>query len=333
MADPLLRQWEMLKLIPRERKTTVKELQDKLEGLGYSVNRRTLERDLDRLSIPFAIEADTRSKPYGWRYALNMHPANIPGFTSSEALTMVLLETYLKTLLPVAIADNLASHFSAARHSLSVEHSDSKLQSWLKKVKVLSPGQHLLAPTIDPSIQRTVYNALMQGYQLEMDYLAANSTEAKHYGSVHLQGLVQYGSVIYLVVTINDHSDLRLLVLHRIQKVAVKEVPLSPLESFDLQTYIDQGGFGFGETSVPIELVVFFKNGAGHHLIETPLALNQQIERLDPQTLKIKADVLDTPGLQRWLSSFGPDVEVLSPEALRGTIAERHREAAQLYKV
>ena len=333
MADPLLRQWEMLKLIPRERKTTVKELQNKLEGLGYSVNRRTLERDLDRLSIPFAIEADTRSKPYGWRYALNMHPANIPGLTSSEALTMVLLETYLKTLLPVAIADNLASHFSAARHSLSVEHSDSKLQSWLKKVKVLSPGQHLLAPTIDSSIQRTVYNALMQGFQLEMDYLAAGSSEAKHYNSVHLQGLVQYGSVIYLVVTINDHSDLRLLVLHRIQKVALKEVPLSPLENFDLQTYIDQGGFGFGESSVPIELVVIFKNGAGHHLIETPLALNQQIERLDPQTLKITADVLDTPGLQRWLSSFGPDVEVLSPEALRGTIAERHREAAQLYKV
>ena len=331
MADPLLRQWEMLKLIPRERKTTVKELQTKLEGLGYSVNRRTLERDLDRLSIPFAIEADTRSKPYGWRYALNMHPANIPGLTSSEALTMVLLETYLKTLLPVAIADNLASHFSAARHSLSVEHSDSKLQSWLKKVKVLSPGQHLLAPTIDPSIQRTVYNALMQGYQLEMDYLAANSTEAKHYGSVHLQGLVQYGSVIYLVVTINDHSDLRLLVLHRIQKVALKEVPLSPLENFDLQTYIDQGGFGFGETSVPIELVVIFKNGAGHHLIETPLAVDQQIERLDPQTLKVTADVLDTPGLQRWLSSFGPDVEVLSPELLRVTIAERHQQAAQLY--
>jgi predicted DNA-binding transcriptional regulator YafY len=331
MADPLLRQWEMLKLIPRERKTTVKELQNKLEGLGYSVNRRTLERDLDRLSIPFAIEADTRSKPYGWRYALNMHPANIPGLTSSEALTMVLLETYLKTLLPVAIADNLASHFSAARHSLSVEHSDSKLQSWLKKVKVLSPGQHLLAPTIDPSIQRTVYNALMQGYQLEMDYLAANSEEAKHYGSVHLQGLVQYGSVIYLVVTINDHSDLRLLVLHRIQKVALKEVSLSPLENFDLQTYIDQGGFGFGETSVPIELVAHFKNGAGHHLIETPLAVDQQIERLDPQTLKVTAEVLDTPGLQRWLSSFGPDVEVLSPKLLRVTIAERHQQAAQLY--
>ena len=331
MSDPLLRQWEMLKLIPRERKTTVKELQDKLEALGYTVTRRTIERDLDRLSIPFAIESDIRSKPYGWRYALNMHPANIPGLTSSEALTLVLLETYLKTLLPVAIADNLAGHFAAARHAFSVEHSDSKLQSWLKKVKVLSPGQHLLAPTIDPAIQRTVYNALMQGLQLEMDYLAVGSTEAKHYGSVHVQGLVQYGSVIYLVVTINEHIDLRLLVLHRIQNVTLKEQPLRSLENFDLQTYIDQGGFGFGESSQAIKLVAIFKNEAGHHLIDTPLDKDQQIEQLDPQTLKITAEVLDTPQLQRWLSSFGPDVEVLSPEALRVAMAERHQQAALLY--
>ena len=331
MSDPLLRQWEMLKLIPRERKTTVKELKDKLEGLGYTVTRRTLERDLDRLSIPFAIEADTRSKPYGWRYALNMHPANIPGLTSSEALTLVLLETHLKTLLPVAIADNLASQFSAARHSLSMEHSDSKLQSWLKKVKVLPPGQHLLAPTLDPSIQRTVYSALMQGHQLEMDYLAAGSTEAKHYSSLHLQGLVQYGSVIYLVVTINEHTDLRLLVLHRIQKVTLKEEPLTSLENFDLQTYIDQGGFGFGETSQPLALVAIFKKGAGHHLVDTPLAIDQKIERIDTQTLKITANVLDTPQLHRWLSCFGPDLEVLAPTTLRHTIAERHQQAAQNY--
>jgi len=331
MSDPLLRQWEMLKLIPRERKTTVTELKDKLEGLGYSVTRRTLERDLDRLSIPFAIEADTRSKPYGWRYALNMHPANIPGLTSSEALTLVLLETYLKTLLPVAIADNLAGHFAAAKHAFSVEHSDSKLQNWLKKVKVLSPGQQLLAPTIDTIIQRTIYNALMQGYQVEMDYLATGNAVAKHYGSVHIQGLVQYGTVIYLVVTINEYQDIRLLVLHRIQKVSLKDELLCPLEHFDLQAYIDQGGFGFGGIANPIEFVAIFKNGSGHHLIETPLAKDQQIRPIDPQTLEIKADLLDTPQLIRWLSSFGPDIEVLAPESLRETMAERHRLAAQQY--
>ena len=58
--------------------------------------------------------------------------------------------------------------------------------------------------TIDTAIQRTVYNALMQGYQVEMDYLSPSSQVAKHYDSVHLQGLVQYGKVIYWVATIND---------------------------------------------------------------------------------------------------------------------------------
>ncbi len=52
----------MLKLIPRERKTTVKELQDKLEGLGYSINRRTVELDLDRLSIPFTLVSRSSSQ-------------------------------------------------------------------------------------------------------------------------------------------------------------------------------------------------------------------------------------------------------------------------------
>ncbi len=165
----------------------------------------------------------------------------------------------------------------------------------------------------------------------EMDYLATGNAVAKHYGSVHIQGLVQYGTVIYLVVTINEHQDIRLLVLHRIQKVSLKDELLCPLEHFDLQAYIDQGGFGFGGIANPIEFVAIFKNGSGHHLIETPLAKDQKIRPIDPQTLEIKADLLDTPQLIRWLSSFGPDIEVLSPESLRETMAERHRLAAQQY--
>ncbi|WP_262966432.1 helix-turn-helix transcriptional regulator [Methylobacter psychrophilus] len=331
MSDPLLRQWEMLKLIPRERKITVKELKNKLEGLGFSVSRRTLERDLDRLSIPFTLEVDSRSKPYGWRYALNMQPCNIPGLTSSEALTLVLLETYLKTLLPVAITDNLAGQFSAARQFFSVEHTDSKLHDWLKKVKVLTPGQPLLSPIIDPHIQRTVNQALMQGLQLEMDYLAANASQAKRFQSVHLQGLVQYGSVIYLVTTINDHNDLRLLVLHRIKKITLKNEPLRNLDGFNLQAYIDKGGFGFGKSSQVITLIAIFKNGVGLHLVETPLAKDQQIGRLDDNKLQITAEVLDTPQLLRWLSSHGADVEVLGPANLRHKLADHHRLAVQQY--
>ncbi len=333
MSDPLLRQWEMLKLIPRERKITAKELQSKLEGLGFSVTRRTLERDLERLSTPFCLESDTRSKPYGWRYALNMKSPSIPGLTASEALTLLLLQNYLKNLLPVAVADNLAAHFAAARHYFAQEHPEMRLLDWLNRVHVISPGPTLLPPEVDPRIQRTVYEAFLHDLQLSMEYLTATAADSKHYQSVHIQGLVQHGSVVYLVTMLNEHDDLRLLALHRIQSVALIHRPCRRKPEFDLQAYIQQGGFGFGDVTSTdvIELSMLFHNGAGHHLIDTPLSIQQRVEHLDAQTLKIQVELPLTPKLTWWLTSFGPDIEVLGPASLRAALAARHRRAAEYY--
>lgn len=333
MADPLLRQWEMLKLITRERKITVKELQSKLEGLGFSVTRRTLERDLGRLSTPFCLESDTRSKPYGWRYAPNMKTPSIPGLTASEALTLLLLQSYLKNLLPVAVVDNLAAHFAAARHYFTQEHPQMPLLNWLNRVHVISPGPTLMPPDVDPRIQRTVYDAFLHDLQFSMEYRTATAVDNKIYQSVHTQGLVQHGCVVYLVAMLNEHEDLRLLALHRIQSVELIHRPSRRKPDFDLQAYIQQGGFGFGDvaTTDVIELSMLFHNGGGHHLIDTPLATSQQVEHLDAQTLKIQVELPLTPKLTWWLTSFGPDVEVLSPVSLRNTLAERHRRAAEYY--
>ena len=70
----------------------------------------------------------------------------------------------------------------------------------------------------------------------------------------------------------------------------------------------------------------------GLHLVEKPLAKYQQIERLDNNQILITAEVLDTPQLLRWLSSHGPDIEVISPDNLRNKLADHHRLAAQQYQ-
>jgi predicted DNA-binding transcriptional regulator YafY len=332
MSDPLIRQWELLKIIPRDRKITVKELEQKLNGLGIDVSRRTVERDLERLSIPFCLESDTRSKPYGWRYAPELEAPTIPGLRSGEALMLLLLEANLKNILPVAVADILASQFAAARHYFAKELPDLKLRQWLKKVKIVHPGQPLLAPHWPSEHQRVVYDALLHGLQLEMQYLSATSDLPKHYDSVHLQGLVQYGRVIYLVVTINDYSDLRLLLLHRIKSVSLKQEPLRQIDDFDLDTYINHGGLGFGGNSHEIRLVAKFMDGVGHYLIDTPLSSDQIVDHLDLQTITISATVEETAKLHWWLTQFGPQVEVLEPKELRTLIAKRHRMAFEQYK-
>jgi predicted DNA-binding transcriptional regulator YafY len=53
-TNTLIRQWQMLRLLPRAPKIiTVHELLKKLEQKGYSITRRTLERDLLLLKEDF----------------------------------------------------------------------------------------------------------------------------------------------------------------------------------------------------------------------------------------------------------------------------------------
>ena len=67
------------------------------------------------------------------------------------------------------------------------------------------------------------------------------------------------------------------------------------------------------------------------YLIQTPLAKEQQITHIDPQAVEVEAVIFEAPQLLRWLSSFGPDIEVRAPDALKAIMAERHRLAVEQY--
>ena len=66
----LLRQWEMLKLLPKtpEPQVTVKHLREGLAAAGFDVDERTIQRDLKALADIFPIDVQDRSPPFGWRW-------------------------------------------------------------------------------------------------------------------------------------------------------------------------------------------------------------------------------------------------------------------------
>lgn len=63
----LLRQWEMLKLLPKtpEPQVTVKHLREGLAAAGFDVDERTIQRDLKALADIFPIDVQDRSPPLG----------------------------------------------------------------------------------------------------------------------------------------------------------------------------------------------------------------------------------------------------------------------------
>ena len=117
--------------------------------------------------------------------------------------------------------------------------------------------------------------------------------------------------------------DIRQLALHRIITAELLNTEVVPLDGFDLDTYIQQGAFGWhvGETGF-IQLIATFSQGAAPSVTERLLSPEQSIEELPDGSVRIVATVADTKALRVWLLGFGDQVVVEEPVGLRHEILQ-----------
>lgn len=318
--ETLLRQWQMLRFIPRHpSKVTAKSLTEKLKAENFTVTKRTVERDLQTLSESFPLLADERDKPYGWSWQKDARVFDVPGMSNAEALTFTMVEQYLPQLLPASTIDFLKPYFSAAAQRLTAQPQASPTHTWINKVRVVPPTQMLEAPAVDPLAQQAVYEALLRDRRLDLAYQKRGQTEQVTYVA-HPLGIVSRGHVIYLVCTLFDFDDVRLLAMHRIRSAEVEEKAARRPKGFDLDSYIESGAMGFGGSET-VSLEAVFHDGAGDHLYETPLTLDQRLKTMEGGTLQLQARVVNTEQLRWWLLGFGDNVEVVKPRALRQELA------------
>lgn len=327
----LLRQWHMLRLIPRyPAKVTAKQIKGRLASADFEVTERTIQRDLQELSEVFPLIADEREKPFGWSWQKDAPSFDLPGLGISEALTLVLVEQHLHNFLPPAALEHLQPYFKAASNALNIAREDAGSKAWLGKVRSVPPTQPLLPPKLDEAVQRSVYEALLRDRQLKLSYRKRSDSATVDY-VVHPLAMVQRGPILYLVCTIFDYTDLRLLALHRIASAEISVEPSKRPKGFSVDAVIASGIMGFGGEE-KIQLEAIFKAERGAHLYETPISKGQRLETLPDGRVKLTATVVDSNELRWWLQGFGPHVEVVGPANLRSAIASASKETAAIYE-
>jgi predicted DNA-binding transcriptional regulator YafY len=329
--DTLLRQWHMLRHIPRyPLKITARALKDKLDLDGFNITKRTIERDLLELSSTFPLALDDREKPYGWSWQRDAPSFDLPGIGNNEALAMIMVEQHLSNLLPATTIDVLKPYFKSAHQHLTATLKAHNVKTWLNKVRTVQANQTLLAPKIKADLQRTVTEALLNDKQLQITYRRRGESKLVKY-RIHPLALIQRGGLIYLYVRINDYEDIKIIALHRFESAEILDESTQYPDNFDIDQEIAKGrlDFGAGET---ISLKAKFNAEAGEHLFETPLCLNQLIDVQADGCLLVSADVADTPQLLWWLLALGAGVEVLEPLSLRVKVADTLNNAARLYQ-
>jgi predicted DNA-binding transcriptional regulator YafY len=308
----------MLRHIPRHpRKIDTSSLLARLENAGYDISLRSIQRDLNELSTFLPLVADS-ARPQGWSWQADAEQLHLPFLDPQAALTFHLVERHLNTLLPESTLHYLSPWFRTARTVL--EANDHGVTRWPEKVRVVPRGLRLQSPPIAPTIHATLYDALLQERQVMVRYLQRQAKESKEY-LVHPLGIVTRDTVIYLVCTMWDFTDVRQLALHRMQSATLRDASCRRPDGFCLDGYIATGAFGYPESSDLVQLEARFTNDAAAHLYECPLSDDQQIVSEGADEVKVSATVSDTRELRWWLLGFGSQVTVLGPERLREQMA------------
>lgn len=329
--DTLMRQWQMLRMIPRYPQIiTATELKSKLENEQFSVTKRTVERDLQALSAIFPLMLDESHRPFGWSWQADAGNFNIPGLSNNEALTFVMVEQHLNMLLPSSTLSQLQPYFKAARQHLNDIPRNGKIRSWLNKVRTVPPTQPLLPTQVNANIQQAVYGALLADLQLDIQYQKRGAKEISEY-RIHPLAIVQRGPVTYLNCHVNYDEGLRNFAMHRILSVTVLNEPVTTPNGFSIDDVIAGGEFGFGDGK-QIQLEAIFQHGAGEHLFETPISKNQTLVSLGDGKINLKATLADTQQLIWWLLGLGDGVVVIKPETLRNKMLETIEKMSSLYQ-
>ena len=326
--NAITRQWELLKLLPSGSPgKSAGDLKQALADGGYVVTKRTVERDLEALETLFPI-MHGETPPFDWHWVKG-GAFGVLGLSTADALSLHLLKQFLKPILPVAMTRQLDPMFELAGSKLNAQKDGNALGRWATKVAVVSPNLPTIPASIDATVMQAIQEALLAEEKIAVDYVSSGKPFARAQ-TLHPLGLVQSGSITYLVATAFHYPAPRLYAMHRMRSAKRLYESATVPPGFSLQRFVDDGGMQFGE-SRRVRFKAWVSPMLAAQLADTRLTDNQQLEPSDDGSV-LTATLPRSWRLRWWILSKSGDIEVLAPADLRKEIADLLAEAAARYQ-
>lgn len=318
----------MLEYIPREPAfVTVKDVMAEVERQGFSIDRRSVERDLRKLAFMFKMVCDETERPHRWFFPHDVKPSMIPGMDDHAALSFLLMKSFLQPLLPPETLEMIEPWFRKAGERLASRKGN--IAKWHEKIHVLPPGLPRQSPRISPEVQEEVYQAVLREFPLRLVHRPRDAKGPKEY-LVSPLGLVVRDHLVYLIAALNESGRILQFALHRTQKTQTVEETYHRPQGFNLQIYVEENfGFPMGAPRL-LELKLRLLKQGAISVSECPLASNQELVA-DGECFVLTADVPNTYELRQWIRSLGAGAEVIDPGFLRDEFAKEALALARAY--
>ncbi|AOM84194.1 helix-turn-helix transcriptional regulator [Salisediminibacterium beveridgei] len=136
---------------------------------------------------------------------------------------------------------------------------------------------------------------------------------------------------LYLVAYCRMRQGIRVFRLNRFEEAKVTDVGFAIPKAFSIDTFLKQR-WSIMEEEDPFEIVVRFSPEAAKYVDEEEFYVETKKFNEEDGTLTLKVTVGSRQEFLRWVRSFGPDAEVLSPVSLRRELADEYSRMFRMYQ-
>jgi predicted DNA-binding transcriptional regulator YafY len=342
----------ILRVLPTERDAvawiSTPEVRRRLEARGHRVGyTKKVQRHLASLESDARVISTASGRELLWQRKPWLHglQEGVGLMSASEAVAFHILQRFAGNKLPDAVMKDIDPLFKAAEVRLSEEKAGNRIyRAWPDKIASVDGAFTLIRPRIRADVFEAVATATFFERELLVQYRAAyrsHDTNELKPKVLWPLALVESSGTMYLVA--QDASAARpddgtqdfprrLYRLDRMRSVAETGSAFPYPADFKLNRYIEaEQAFDF-LTEPPVRLELAFEGNAGHHLRESPMARDQEVEPLPDGRLKVCGTVIPSLKLRWWLRSIGSAVEILAPASLRDEFADDYLKLADRYR-
>ena len=320
-TSTILRQVEMLRYIPKEPDSkSTKDIYIHLTSEGFVVTKRTVERDLLRVSEPLGLDYKTETDGNYWYY-IKSGKQILPSQSPHEALLLMQAKAFLSPMLPTNSLLTLEPRFEKAESTLK---NNRKHRNWQQKISI-AKNVHLEQEFISDNFREVVYDAVLNETQLNISF-KRNSGEVVT-TTVNPYGLIIKDHMQYLVNSrACSPNELKLIKLPNI--IAVEStLKNNQLCTDNVKQFIQSNAASYKLLDKPINVQMKVAGPALLLLQSSKLSQDQIITPFEGHNNKscgiLSATTELTHDFVHFLLGYGKWVEVLEPQPLIDAINDR----------
>lgn len=306
--DSLVRLLAMMQMIPiYPRWVSAKSLHAGLSDQGYTVTKRTVERDLNRFSTVLGLVAVDSPEGYKWSYASDNQTAFLPDLSAPEALSLKMVQKHLTHHLPPFLFANMQAIFSKADKTLNKK---APFVQWVHKVAVIPPGIPIRPHISEPDTLAVLYRGLMENRKVRVHY---GRNVRSHV--ISLLGLIVRDNKLVFVCFYEGFTDTRMILAHRVKSAELTE--LTHEHKIDISQYATSGQPGSALSNDDIVLNIQAKGYIRKLLLESTIGKRQSVTTLDDTWSNVSVTLPHTRELEHWLKAHIEDIKIISPTDLK----------------